>query len=138
MKIRITFCVSLLAMFFISGCGPNQSILESGNRNSRPAANVSIEKSSLEQDLEAMRTAQFAVVFVIRRKDAGVFDPDDRRVVRDNTSQANRRVAAEEGKAIIVGSNFSIPPQNMKLLQERFVIEDHSPPAAAANTNSVS
>lgn len=124
----------LIAAAF-SGCGPNQSILKSGSQNTSPAANVSIDKSSMEQDLEAMRTAQFSVVFVLRRKDGGEFDANDRAVVRTNTSQANRRVAADEGRAIIVGSNFPIPPQNMNSLQERFLIEDHSPPAGSSNSN---
>jgi hypothetical protein len=118
-----------------SGCGPNQAILESVNQKSTPSANVSIERSSMEQDLEAMRNAQFSVVFVLRRKDGGEFDADDRTVVRTNTSQANRRVAADDGRAIIVGSNFPIPPENMKPLQERFLIHDHSPPAETADSN---
>ncbi len=134
MKISI-YAVLILMVLAYSGCGPNQAILESVNQKSTPSANVSIERSSMEQDLEAMRTAEFNVIFVLRRKDGGEFDADDRAVVRANTSQANRRVAADDGRAIIVGSNFPIPPENMKSLQERFLIQDHSPPAETANSN---
>ncbi len=134
MKITIYVLLILMVPAF-SACGPNQAILESVNQKSTPAENVSIEKSSLEQDLEAMRNAQFSVVFVIRRKDGNTFDDDDRAVIRANTAEVNRRVSADEGKAIIVGSNFSIPPQKMNPLQERFLIEDHSPPAGSTNSN---
>ncbi len=137
MSIKITvFTLSLATALAITGCGPNPSILESGNRNTTPAENVSIEKSSMEQDLEAMRTADFSVIFVMRRRDGGAFDAEDRALVRKNTSQANRRVAADEGRVVIVGSNFPIAPENMKALEGRFLIEDHSPPPANTNANA--
>src|SRR5688572_13007854 len=101
---------SLIAVLLLAGCGPNRSILESANRNGSPVSNTSIEKSSMEQDLDAMRNADFRVVFVLRRKDGAEFDADDRAVVRQNTAQANRRVAADDGRAVIVGSNFPLDP----------------------------
>jgi hypothetical protein len=120
---------------FITACGPNQDILRSAE-NKVPAANVSIEKSSMEQDLDAMRTADFAVVFVLRRKDRGEFDAQDRAFVRDNTAQANRRVAADNSRAVIVGSNFALEEKNLSALKERFIFEDHSPqpPNESSNT----
>ena len=119
-----------------AGCGPNQSILESSNRDSTPLSNISIEKSSMEQDLDAMRNADFRVVFVLRRKDGAEFDAADRGIVREHTSQANRRVAADGGRAVIVGSNFPLDPKAIDLLRERFAFEDHSPPEANSNSNS--
>ncbi len=89
----------------------------------------------MEQDLQAMRNAEFSTVFVLRRKDGGQFDSVDRLVVRENTALANRRVTGDEEKAVIVGSNFPIDPKNLAALRERFQFEDHSPPPPA-NTNS--
>ena len=126
----------IFAALFAIGCGPNQSILESANRNTTPAANISIEKSSMEQDLDAMRNADFRVVFVLRRKDGAEFDAADRAVVRDNTTQANRRVSADNGRAVIVGSNFPLDPKGMELLKERFTFEDHSPVGINSNANT--
>lgn len=117
------------------GCGPNESILKSAE-NRTPAANVSIEKSSMDQDLDAMRTADFKVVLVLRRKDGGEFDAEDRAVVRQNTATANRRVAADNARAVIVGSNFPIDEKNLAVLRERFIFEDHSPQAENANANT--
>src|SRR5687767_963193 len=125
----------LIAFLLLAGCGPNKSILESANRNGSPVSNSSIEKSSMEQDLEAMRNADFKVVFVLRRKDGSEFDADDRATVRQNTSQANRRVAADEGRAVIVGSNFPLDPAAIALLKERFAFEDLSPPHVISNSN---
>ena len=126
----------LIGAFFVLGCGPNQSILESANRNTAPAVNTSIEKSSMEQDLDAMRNADFKVVFVLRRKDGAEFDAIDRGIVRQNTSQANRRVAADGGRAVIVGSNFPLDPKAIDLLKERFSFEDHSPKEVNSNSNA--
>jgi hypothetical protein len=119
----------------MAGCGANQSILESANKSSTPAANMSIEKSSLDQDMDAMRTAQFSTIYILRRKDGGGFDADDRAAVRLHTSQANRRVAADEGRAVIVGSNFLIPEKDMAALRERFELVDHSPLPADSSAN---
>lgn len=132
--------LTTLAAIFLAAvtmaCGPNQEILRSAE-NKVPAANVSIEKSSMEQDLDAMRTADFAVVFVLRRKDGGEFDAQDRAFVRDNTSQANRRVAADNSRAVIVGSNFQLEEKSLAALKERFLFEDHSPQAANTSSNTV-
>jgi hypothetical protein len=125
----------LIALIAVLGCGPNRSILESANRNSAPAANTSIDKSSLEQDLDAMSNADFKVVFVLRRKDGAEFDAADRGIVRQNTSQANRRVSADGGRAVIVGSNFPLDPANIAALKENFQFEDHSPAQGNSNSN---
>jgi hypothetical protein len=117
-----------------SACGPNENILRSAE-NKTPAVNVPIEKSSMEQDLEAMSTADFKVIFVLRRRDGSEFDAEDRAVVRQNTAQANRRVSADNGRAVIVGSNFQIEQKSLVRLKERFLFEDHSSTADAPNSN---
>jgi hypothetical protein len=124
-------------ILFSAGCAPNKSILESSNRNSpTQPGNLAIEKSSLEQDLDAMGNADFKVVFVLRRRDGAEFDAVDKAVVRQNTAQANRRVASEGGRAVIVGSNFPLDPAGVDVMKERFLFEDHSPPVGASNSNS--
>ncbi len=125
----------VIAVLVSAGCGPNRSILESSNRNSGPATNTSIEKSSMGQDLDAMKNADFRVVFVLRRRDGVEFDATDRAVVRQNTNQANRRVSADEGRAVIVGSNFPLDPAGVEVLKERFLFEDHSPMQVISNSN---
>ena len=90
-----------------------------------------------------MHTAGFTFVYVLRRKDGGSLDAEDRSVIKLQTDDANRRVAADDGRAFLVGSNFQIPAKNMTALYGRFAIEDlspstvdHSPSPAVANTNA--
>ncbi len=119
---------SLLAFV---GCGPNQRIIQSGNEN--PPANLFRRKvepavSSFENDLEAMRTADFYFILVFRRKDRAMFDADDKQFLAANIpTEVNRRQLSDEGKALIVGTNFLIPDNMLSILIERFDLEDLSP-----------
>jgi hypothetical protein len=124
--------ILLLLSFLVVGCGPNENILKSGKET--PQANVET-KTPFAQELEAMRTADFIYIYVLRRKDGGKIDAEDRGVIKVHTSLANRRVAADDDKAFIIGSNTQIPPQNMAALYDRFAVENYSPPPAA-NTNT--
>lgn len=128
---------------FISACGGNQRILESANRRAEaektPAIEIPPKLSSFEEDLQAMRNADFTFIYVFRRKDKAVFTSEDKRFVADITPvEINRRRVADNGEWIILGSNFRMPEDAMKLLKERFDFEDHSKPAEepAANSNS--
>ena len=84
-----------------------------------------------------MRTAGFTFVYVLRRKDGGVIDAEDRGVIKLNTDGIPRRVAADEDRAFILGSNFPVPPKNLMALYARFAVENYSdPPAANTNANA--
>lgn len=126
----------VVAIILATSCGANESILKSGKET--PAqANVESGKTPFARELDAMRTADFRFVYVLRRKDGGPINSEDRGVIKVQTALANRRVAADDDKAFIIGSNVEIPPQNMTALYNRFVVENYSPPPAAAiNTNA--
>ena len=86
-----------------------------------------------------MRTADFRFVYVLRRKDGGVIDAEDKSVIKMQTVDMNRRVSADNDKAFIIGSNAQLPPKNMMALLERFAVENYSPPPdpnTYANTNA--
>jgi len=115
-----------------SGCAANEAILRS-NTASEPLSNAqptNTEPSaaSYERDLEAMRTADFDYIFVLRRKDGAKMDADDRAVLRAVTAEANRRSLSDDDKAVILGSNYPIVADKMKTLADRFAIEDLSKP----------
>jgi hypothetical protein len=89
-----------------------------------PAPNL----SDIDRDLKAMQDAQFLFVYVLRRKDGQPLDADDRRYAGYVIPQEmNRRVVSEQGRAIVIGSNFVMPPDIQKVLAERFAFEDRSP-----------
>jgi hypothetical protein len=128
-------------------CAPNQRILNSSNeRPPEPSSvqrPVTSEPSRIENDIEAMRTADFNFIYVFRRNDGAELQPDDRAFLSANTPyEINRRKISDAGRALVIGSNFRLPPENFKALKERFAFEDFSKPeseimAGNANTNGV-
>ena len=108
------------------GCGANETILKSGKDSPVPVNSTPIV-ATLEKDIADMQTADFAFIYVLRRKDGGVLDAEDKGVVRTQTDQANRRVSSDGGKAVVVGSNFAIAPEKMMALYDRFAIQNYSP-----------
>ena len=127
-----------LSAGLLAACGANESILKSGKET---PARVSVEskKSSFDQDLESMRTANFSFIYVLRRKDGQMIDAEDRGVIKIQTVEMNRRVSADDGKAFIIGSNYVIPAEKLATLRDRFAVEDLSPgpqPPSNANTEA--
>ena len=117
-------------------CGANQEILKSGKESPAPSA-AEPAKNSIDRDLQEFRNADFNYIYVIRRKDGGAIDAEDRKVIKQQTEGANRRVSADDDKAFIIGTNPLLLPENMAALNARFVVEDHSPqPAPATNTDT--
>lgn len=137
--LRTVFFVSIP---FIIGCGPNEAILNSNKETPvsvNAPASVETAASTFEKDLETMRTADFDFIYVFRRTDAAKLDADDRAFLRVNTAEVNRRKLSDEDRAIIVGSNYRIPAENLKALSDRFAVADHSKPESdikPGNTNA--
>lgn len=127
-----TFLLSLAALG--SACVPNQRILESANENQSSSEPVAVNskaapaRSSFEQDLEAMRTADFKFIIAFRRKDGRTLDASDKELLGKTISQANRRRLSDEGRAVIVGSNFPFLTGAFDPLTERFKVEHYSKP----------
>jgi len=121
----------------LAACGANDSILKSGKET--PSSNSATAVSEMDSDLAAVKNADFRWVYVLRRKDGGPIDAEDRGVIKVNTMEANRRVSTDNDKAFIIGTNNQISPEKMMALYQRFAIEDHSPPPdlnANSNTNA--
>jgi hypothetical protein len=131
------------AMMLIAACTPNQRIINSANE--RPPEPDSVQRSAtaaparIEDDISAMKTADFNFIYIFRRKDGTAMGSDDRSYLSSTIpSEVNRRKISDEGRAVIVGSNFRIPPETMNILKERFAFEDHSKPESEimpANSN---
>jgi hypothetical protein len=138
-----TFILALV-MASLAACGDgNQAIMESGKRSPTPPAEPRPATSEYENNLAEMRSAGFSWVFIIRRRDGGEFNTEDRNMIRAATTDANRRVMTDGGKAVIVGSNFAASLPGIESLKGRFEITDLSPapspqqpPSEKANANS--
>jgi hypothetical protein len=126
----------LIVALSVVGCGPNQGLLQ-GGKDAQKASNSATPKAEFDQDMDAMRTAGFAFVYVLRRKDGGKMDSEDRGVIKLQTVDTNRRVATDDDRAFIVGSNYQLPPKNLAALYDRFAVENYSPPPVdTANVNA--
>lgn len=130
----------LTAAFLIAGCGPNEAILNSNARGETPpAASDSTPQptvTTVEKEIENMKTVGFEQIFVFRRKDGSKFDPTDTEFFRAHTAQVNRRVRSDDGTALIVGTNYPLAPDSFKALSERFAVEDHSAKAMEPGANA--
>jgi len=131
--------LAAVLVFSALGCGANNSVLQSGKMT--PNANSQPSKTAFESELDQVRDAKFNFIYVLRRKDGGEIDAEDRGVIRLQTVDMNRRVSADEGRAFIIGSNFQLPPANLIEIYKRFSLEDYSPsvtdgsPPATLGTN---
>jgi hypothetical protein len=144
MRFSYIFLFFIVPIVFLTiGCGPNEEILKS-NSNQAAAEPTAVANSqpaydTVESEVQNMRTADFNFIFVLRRKDGGVMQPDDKAFVRTNAPNANRRSLVENGKAIVIGANAVTLGDVTKKLSERFEVQDFSKPAAEnANSNTPS
>lgn len=125
----LVFSLILSIVLLNIGCQPNQTVLKDVAPPPTPMETVEMQKTSFEQDLRDMQTANFDYIYAFRRKDGGVFDSEDRKYLRQNTPpETNRWTSTDEGKAFIAGSGFNFSPEQMDALRNRFVVEDYSKP----------
>lgn len=131
MNSKVTFSILLAVVIAAAACGPNDRIMRSAEDKETPAA-VSADQgekiSDQNSEIAAMLTAELKFVFSIERRDGGVFESGDRNVIRVNTSDANRRVVDSNDKWVVIGTNNKLRDENMKVLNERFIIKDYSLP----------
>jgi hypothetical protein len=126
----------------IIACGPDTRILESANSNAAPStvgnSSAPANTPSLEQDIAAMRNADFFFIYVFRRKDGGVLEPDDKRFMNSVIPyEINRKTISDSGKVLITGSNFRFPPEALKQMTARYDFKDLSrPESEIMNANS--
>ena len=120
----------LFAAIAFTACGGNQRILNSAESSTTPAVNdAAPQLSGFELELNAMRTADFNFIYVFRRKDGLPLDSTDKKFAADNIPvEMNRRKVIDDGKAIIIGSNYRLPPENSQVLVELFAAENYSKP----------
>ena len=119
--------------FFAAACGPNETILRSGSNVSESPAAASTAKplsDSSEAEVENMRTADFEIILVLRRKDGGVMRSDDKAFIRGITASANRRSLVDSDRAVVIGSNAPVPADVLKQLNDRFNVQNFSKPEA--------
>ena len=133
-SVKIFLCLALAA-FFNSACEPSPSMMRNSSDDVPPPsekAQTDSNLTSLEREIRDMKEAGFEFVYVLKRRDGGAFDKEDKQFIRDNRPvEINRFSSTDDEKAYVIGSNFDFPPENMENLRKRFGVEEHSIPPAA-------
>lgn len=139
------FVLTVLLLFVLmltAACAPNDAILKSNSNQPTTESTVSSNSQAaydtVESEVDNMRTADFDFILVLRRKDGGTMQSDDKTFARTNTPNANRRSLVDGGKAIVIGANAGALGDVFKKLSERFDVQDYSKPGTEnKNSNSV-
>lgn len=141
-KSPVITCALVFLLVFFASCQPNPTILKDVTPPVTPLSPADVKKTTFDEDLAELK-AGYDFVLVFRRRDGGVFDNEDRKYLRQNSPlETSSWVSSDDGKAFISGAGFAFPPEQLKALEKRFVIEDHSRPEAKeaarqqTNTNS--
>lgn len=119
-------CTVFLAVILGFACTPRSFEKPNAAATTAPPSTAEDRQASFQNELEKMKTANLQYVFVFRRKDGGAFDGEDKKFLRGNLPFNNRVVLADEDKAVIVGSNYKFPPENLDALRLHFNVEDYS------------
>ena len=135
---RVNSAIAAVITLLSVACGANDSILKSGkpDTNAAKGSNSVSQGSSVDRVIGDMQTAGFTTILVLRRKDGGKMDSEDRGVIRVQTSDANRRIGSDDETAFIIGSNHPMTPEKMTVLNARFAVEDRSPQETSVPANS--
>jgi len=135
--------VSILILpiiWFTCGCSPNPRILNSAPDTPVPILNAVTIVDTFENDIQSMRNADFHYIYAFRRKDGATMDAEDKRFINSHTpAETNRKRLSDDGKVIIIASNYRSLPENIKVFTDRFAFADFLKPKSeiiAVNANS--
>jgi hypothetical protein len=82
---------------------------------------------TFDDDVASVRYNDYKYIFVLRRKDRAALDGEDGNFIRNNTPfETNQRRMADDGKAVIIGTNFRFYPGQWDALNKQFEFQDLS------------
>ncbi len=138
MKIqKLLFGLLIFSSLFGLSCA-SKIILEDKNPTSEPVTESTPEPKvdDFEARLKQIQTGDFTYVYAFRLKNGGEFSSEDVKYFKENSpEETNQRFITADRKAILIGSNFVFPPENLDALKKRFKMEDYSP-KKEANVNA--
>ncbi|HEV7643164.1 MAG TPA: hypothetical protein VGO50_04410 [Pyrinomonadaceae bacterium] len=136
----VSFAIKILVLaltLFCFACGPeNNPASQPGNET--PAPTVEVKKKTFDDDVATVRYSEYTWMFVLRRRDGKAIDGDDSKFIRANTPpETNQRLVSDEGKAVIMGTNFRFYPGQYDALNKRFEVQDLSAAKYEKNENDL-
>lgn len=130
-KIIISGILVLISLFSLA-CPPSETDNKNGGFGSQSANITPTPKENLtkfESELKSMKIADFYYIFVIKRKDGGVFTSEDKAFVREKKHYATNRITfIDDEKILFLGTNYPFTDENIEALKERFDFENYSKP----------
>lgn len=120
----------ILFLLMVLGCQPSQTVLNDRQPTPEPTAESTpiIPVDDFAERLKSVQTGGFDFVYVFRRKDGEVFNSEDKKYLKENLPpDTNQKQLTSDEKALIIGSNYVFPPENLDALKKRFKMEDYSP-----------
>lgn len=119
----------ILSALLAFGCGPNEGVLRSGKETPIPSA-AETTADPFERELADAKEANLPWLYIVRRRDGGILSSEDKGFVRQHTVEADRRVLADGGKAVIIASKYTDTVAGAEKLRARFDVTDLSQPPA--------
>ena len=134
MKLRLQIFTLIVLGSFGMGCGPENR--SAANDDPTPAPTTEAKKKTFDDDLAAVRYNEYTYIFVLRRRDGRVIDGEDSKFIRANSPpETNQRLISDEGKAVIMGTNFRFYPGQWDAMNKRFDLRDLSTVKYEKNEN---
>lgn len=122
----VAFCLAAL-LLLSSACEPAPSMVNKAPTPA-PVEEVAEKLNDVQREVKDMQEAGFDIIYVLKRKDGGIFDKEDKQYLKANSPDINRRVLTSDEKVFIAGSNYTFSLENVEALQKRFIFEDYSKP----------
>lgn len=139
MKFILKIFTALALAAFSIGCATVSQTNSANNSQAQetPAPTVDPNKKrTFEDDVAGVRYNNYKFIFVLRRKDGQPMNAEDGQYLRAYTrSETNQRLMADEGKALIIGSNFRFYAGQFDALNRRFDFQDLSEEKYQKNEN---
>jgi hypothetical protein len=136
-KIKTAFFAAILfcGLILINSACESAPSMRANTATPLPEAQEKL--TSLQTEVRDMENANFQFIYVFKRKDAGVFDKEDKQYLRANKpADVNRFVLTSDEKAFVAGSNYPFSQENLEALQKRFTVENFSKPIAQVNVSA--
>ena len=125
----VTLCAIILAASLLSGCRKSSDSASGSASSPQGQSAPTPARTDFEQKLQYVREGQFHHIYVFTRKDGGPFDKDDVAHLNANSpvgEKTNMRVKTDDGRRVLIGTNFEFTQENFDALGQRFNIEDYT------------
>lgn len=126
MKNSSVLLAIVIAFPGVSGCKQRATTSEEEPPDTSSYRPERTPATQFERDMQFVRSAHFAHVWVFSRKDGAKFTPEDGNFLRTTAPNIVDWVKTDDGRKYIAGSNFDIEPAEMASLQKRFRVEDYT------------